>query len=309
MAMLSPKSAWSWALVFAIFSFISFAATGNASSATYHTGTSEVRISFFATDEHNRVVENVRKDDFAVVDSGMIIRDFRSLTRSDETALDIVVLFDASESVAPRFRSVTNDVLELVSQNPPPLRDRFTLITFAGLEPRVLCSGDCQTSASKQKLLAMHAGDATPLFDALLFASNFIASNFAVNSAAEVRPILILFSDGHDTASRASARDALDAVIASGATLYTIDPNEGNAALNAASMAQMAEATGGRSFPMNEGAAQVLETVRADQRASYIVTYQLPSRVAGFHSLRILPKHNLNLRFHCRRGYHYEEGR
>lgn len=305
MAMLSPKPAWSLIVVFAI-SSVPFAATGDAPSSAYRTGTSEVRISFFATDERNRLVETIDKDDFAVVDSGMVIRDFRSLVRSDETALDIVLLVDASESVASRFSSITNDVLELVSQNPPPLRDQFSVITFAGLEPRVLCSGDCQTSASKQKLLAVHAADATPLYDALTFASGFISKR----QAAEVRPILIVFSDGHDTASRASARDALDAVIASGATLYGIDLNEPNAAVRKTSpMAQMAEATGGRSFLMNEGVAHVLEALLADQRASYFVTYQLPSRAAGFHSLRLLPNHNLNLQFHCRRGYYYEEVR
>jgi len=51
------------------------------------------------------------------------------------------------------------------------------------------------------------------------------------------------------------------------------------------------------------GEADILHAVLADLRASYVVTYQLPSRSAGFHALRILPKHNLNLRFHCRRGY------
>jgi VWFA-related protein len=305
MAMLSPKPAWSWVLVFAICLSISFAATGSPPTA-YRTGTSEVRISFFATDERNRLVENVSKDDFALVDSGMVIRDFRSLTRSDETAIDIVVLVDASESVTSSLPSVTNNVLEFVSQNPSPRRDRFTVITFAGLDPRVLCSGNCQMSASKQKLLAIHPGDATPVYDALTFAADFISTR----NAAGVRPILILFSDGNDTASRSSARDALDAVIASGVTLYGIDLKESDAAPNSISpMAQMAEATGGRSFPMNESAAQVLASILADQRASYLVTYQLPSHAAGFHSLRILPKHNLNLRFHCRRGYYYEEVR
>jgi hypothetical protein len=71
----------------------------------------------------------------------------------------------------------------------------------------------------------------------------------------------------------------------------------------------MAEATGGRSFSVQDDAADVLEAALADLSASYVVTYPLPSRMAGFHSLRILPKHNLNLRFHCRRGYFYDEGR
>jgi hypothetical protein len=57
---------------------------------------------------------------------------------------------------------------------------------------------------------------------------------------------------------------------------------------------------------MQDGAVQAMQNIFADLHASYVVTYRLPSRTAGFHSLRILPKHNLNLRFHCRRGYFYE---
>jgi hypothetical protein len=40
-----------------------------------------------------------------------------------------------------------------------------------------------------------------------------------------------------------------------------------------------------------------------------VVSYALPSRQKGFHSLRILPKHNLNLQFHSRKGYYYDEVR
>jgi hypothetical protein len=119
-----------------------------------------------------------------------------------------------------------------------------------------------------------------------------------------------LFSDGGDTISRTSAREALDAVISSGAVLYAVRLQPSTQTSNASDcLESMAEATGGRSFSLQSGAVNILERILADQRASYVVTYPLPSRVAGFHSLRILPQHNLNLRFHCRRGYNYEEVR
>jgi hypothetical protein len=125
-----------------------------------------------------------------------------------------------------------------------------------------------------------------------------------------VRQVLILLSDGNDTISGSSARQALDAVIGTGALLYTINPNKPARDLKgAAALQEMAEATGGRSFSAQDDAAEVLDAVLADLRASYIVTYPLPTRMGGFHSVRILPKHNPNLRFHCRRGYFYDEGR
>ena len=79
---------------------------------------------------------------------------------------------------------------------------------------------------------------------------------------------------------------------------------------------QVAEATGGRYFSSSSGsslrfaqpvgAGTVLNAVLDDLRASYVVSYDLPSHQAGFHSLRLLPTHNLNLTFHSRDGYNYE---
>jgi hypothetical protein len=76
----------------------------------------------------------------------------------------------------------------------------------------------------------------------------------------------------------------------------------------------LSEATGGRYFPLalrnspQENAAAVLNAVLEDLRASYVVTYDLPSYQAGFHSLRLLPTHKLNFTFHSRNGYDYEPG-
>src|SRR5271157_3224012 len=108
-------------------------AVGNADdlpSPSYRSTVSEVRITFFATDEHNRSVDSVKKEDFAVVDSGLVIRNFRSFSRSDETKLDLVALVDVSESVASRFRVGMHDVLQMVSQDQPVSEDSISVLSF-----------------------------------------------------------------------------------------------------------------------------------------------------------------------------------
>jgi len=304
MAMLSHRHGWSFVLVASLFPCVFITGSANdAPVSTYHTGTSEVRVTFFATDQNNQLVDTVVKDDFAVVDSGAVIRDFSSLTRSNETALDVVAVVDTSESVAPRFHTAMNDVLQLVSQRPLAADDNISVVSFSGLRPVLLCTRDCRSPAAGQRLLAVKAAGPTPLFDALVYAANFSSSR----RAPGVRQVLILFSDGNDTISITSARDALQAIIASSALLYTVDLNESHASSGSILLDRMAEATGGRSFSARDGAVNVLQAALADLRASYVVTYPLPSHVAGFHSLRLLPKHNLNLRFHCRSGYYYED--
>ncbi len=158
------------------------------------------------------------------------------------------------------------------------------------------------------RLQAVNSGGATPLFDALIFGADFISRQ----RRAGARPVLILFSDGNDNVSRHSAREALDAVLAEGALIYSVDigtpENEpGGQHVPAASIGRYRRALFfSARFSQREGAATLLNAVLEDLRASYVVTYDPPSHQAGFHSLRLLPTHNLNLTFHSRNGYYRE---
>ena len=102
MASLSHRQSSSFPLLLALLPVVLLgSSSGEDPQTKYHTGTSEVRVAFFATDQNGRLLDNLSKDDFAVIDSGMVIRDFRSLARNTETALEVVALIDTSESVAP----------------------------------------------------------------------------------------------------------------------------------------------------------------------------------------------------------------
>lgn len=306
MTMLSHRQGWS---LFVLVLFLSCRAVAadpsDSSGRTYHTGTSEVRVTFFATDERNRAVERVTSDDFAVVDNDLVVRDFRSLARAGETNLSISLLVDTSESVAAEFGETRRGLLRLLSEQTGSTHDGLSLITFSGLHPTLLCSGDCRTPLAEQKILALKPGGPTPLFDTMSYAARFIARHHT----AGTREVLILFSDGNDTVSMASARGALEAVVAAGAILYTIEPGKRHGHQSNPVLEEMAAATGGRSFFLQQDTVTTIDRVFSDLRSSYIVTYKLPSRLVGFHSLRILPKHNLGLQFHCRRGYYYDEAR
>ena len=311
----------------ALFTLTSVLAAEEASDdsgvPTYRSTVSEVRVTFFATDESNHPVATLTTSDFAVVDNERVVRNFRSFMHTDETSLDVVALVDLSESVAPRFRVAMSDVLQLVAREQSIPDDNIAVLSFGGafggalggIHPAILCSSGCRSSDSAAKLLALKGGGATPLFDALIFAADFISHH----RRAGARSVLILFSDGNDTISLHSADDALEAVLDAGALIYSVDmeTSKNQASYQTSGSAflrQVSEATGGRYFSLSsslrssqqDGAATVLNAMLEDLRASYLVTYALPSHQAGFHSLRLLPTHNLNLRFHSRNGYYYE---
>jgi hypothetical protein len=124
-----------------------------------------------------------------------------------------------------------------------------------------------------------------------------------------VRQVLILLSDGNDTISGSSLRRARCGDWYRGFALYHQPEQNGSRRQGEPRTPGTGRGYRRQKLSAQDDAAEVLEPALADLRASYVVTYPLPSRMAGFHSLRILPKHNLNLRFHCRRGYFYDEVR
>ena len=296
---------------------------GSSGLTTYRSTVSEVRVTFFATDESNHPLASLTKSDFAVVDNERVVRNFRSFTHSNETSLDVVALVDLSESVAPRLRAAMSDMLQLVAQEQSIPNDNISVLSFGGtlggtvggasssFRPAVLCTSGCRAPDSMSKLLAMKSGGTTPLFDALIFAADFISQHRHAGGRGDARPVLILFSDGYDTISLHSAREALQAVLDEGALIYSVDMGKGQTS-GTMFLRRVSQATGGRYFAYSlrpfqqDSAATVLNAVLEDLRASYVVTYDLPNHHDGFHALRLLPTHNLNLTFHSRNGYLYE---
>ncbi len=274
---------------------------GDPVDFVYRAKVAEVRLNFSATDQNNHGVATLQASDFAVVDKDFIVRNFQSFTRSDWTRLEIGILVDASQSVTPRFRHEMADLLELVSETAGVPDENLSVFTFHGIEPALLCGGDCRASHAADRLPAAGAGGLTPLFDTIVFATKFLSDHGDANAAR----VLIVFSDGDDTISRTSLGDALEASLRNQVQLYCIDLkrhrgfSQGTAVLR-----RLAQATGGHYFPPAE-AASALNVILEGFHANYTVGYHMPSQAFGFHTVRILPTHNLKLQFRSRSGYYY----
>jgi VWFA-related protein len=263
----------------------------------------EVRLTFVATDQHGRNLPSLKADDFAVLDDEMIIRAFRGFGRASETKLDVVVLLDASESVGPQFEREVGDAQQLISSASWAAEDRVSVLTFGGRRTSLICLRNCRDSGAANQLSITRAAGLTPLFDALLSAATLLAQN----RDPEFRRVLVVFSDGNDTISMSAAPDALAAAQRADAQIYALDMNK-FMTIGSSMLQAMASSTGGRSFPMRDGALKALSSVLQDLRTSYYVTYALPSSAAQIHSVRLLPTRNLQLRFRSRRAYYSEGG-
>lgn len=277
---------------------------GDRPDLTYRTGTSEVRLTFSATDQNDHGVATLQANDFAVVDTGFIVRDFQSFTRSDYSKLEIAILIDSSESMSTHVRKEIADTLGLLAQTSGVPEENISLLSFRNGKPVELCSGNCRTSQIEDALPATKGAGLTPLYDAITFASELLSEH----ADAQTQKALILFSDGQDTISLKSFRDALDLIVIHNVQVYSIDMNDsvgyepGRQVLRA-----FAAASGGRFFQMKDGSARALNSILEGYRASYVVSYHLPTRARGFHTVQVLPTHNVHLQFRSRSGYYYPD--
>jgi Mg-chelatase subunit ChlD len=275
------------------------------SNLTYHSTASEVRLVFFATDEHNHSLEALQRDDFAVVDDERVIRDFRSFTRSASINLDVIVLMDSSESVLPQFEHEVTDVQQLISQWPWNPADKVSVLSFSGTETHFICSGNCGSVFIPDRVASSPRGGPTPLFDALGTATSLLSQR----RQPDVWPVIVLFSDGDDTISISSFDQALEKVLATGAQIYTIDVGSpGQPSNGTATLQRIADDSGGRYVRIGAGSVGIFRDVIDDLHSARVVTYALPNSGSDFHSIRILPTHNLNFQFRCRRGYYHHLG-
>lgn len=279
---------------------ISTAAEPDKPAFTFHADADEVHLTFSAADQNDHGVATLRAADVVVIDRDIVVRQFRSFARSDWTRLQIAILADSSESAAPHFRQELARIIEVISQTEGIPEENLSLFGFHDSQPSLICAGNCRTSHAVERLPAAHAGQLTPLFDSIIFATDFLAQH----NDPQAKKVLLIFSDGIDTISRNSLADALEAALRAGVEIYALDlrasDRQGAAVLN-----RLTFTTGGRYFPPQTDAIHVVNVILDGFHASYEITYRLPTRYPGFHTIRLVPSHNLNLQFRSRSGYYY----
>jgi VWFA-related protein len=276
------------------------------SGYTIRSSASEVRLAFTASDREGHVIKTLHSCDVAVADNGSIIRQFRSFRPASQGSLDLVILLDASDSVALQIPSEIAEARDFVAHTAWGERDRVSIVAFGGLRPQLLCARNCHGEAAQARLNTLGANGATPLFDALLQAAEILMDN----RDPESRPAMLLFSDGVDTISMHTAADALRAAQNLQAVIYSVNCRGKKAAVDHgdAMLDYLAGSTGGLSFGPGNNVAAVLRMVVEDLHAGYVLTYLLPEQSIGQHSIRILPTNDPKLQFRSRQAYDDDGG-
>jgi VWFA-related protein len=267
----------------------------------FRAGTDEVRLAFSVTDRHGAPVKSLGPTDVAVADDGWIIRHFRSFRSAGESPVDLVILLDTSDSVASELQQKIADIRKLLRNPALGARDRISILSFGAGKPRLLCERDCNEASAQARLEALRAGGETPLYDAMMLA----AETLGQNRDSEARSAMLLFSDGEDTISMHSLPEALEAAQNLQAAIYCINtrPMKRTTRRGDATLGYLAAATGGLSYAPGVSMDEALRAVLEDLHSGYVLTYELPERKAGRHSVRLLPTSNRQLSFRSRQAY------
>lgn len=170
-----------------------------------------VTIPTIVSDRNGRYVPFLKENDFKVFEDGILQE--VSLVSSEKVPFKVALVMDTSGSIADSLDGIQQSAINFVRE----LRenDEVMVIDFnSKVELRNELTSD--RDKIRYSIKTTRAGGGTRLYDALYLAGTRLKNQ-------EGRKAIILLTDGEDTESRdASERDAIDAILESGALNYVI---------------------------------------------------------------------------------------
>lgn len=225
-------------------------------------------------------VAGLSDHDFVVKDNG--VAQAARVVEREEAPLTAVLVLDCSDSVSGAKLEFLQAAASSFVRGLHP-RDEAALVAFQS-RIELLHAATTDRHALLDAIARMRAGGSTSLIDAL-----FVGLK---RRWGDGRPVLVLFSDGRDTASWLENDDLLRAARESSTTVYVVRTREegvGSAESGEAYLLRrVVETTGGSSWTLGSGPEleaafrQVLETVNA----RYVLAYEPTGvRRAGRHRI------------------------
>jgi VWFA-related protein len=227
-------------------------------------------------------VGGLTKDHFAITDNG-VPQTIDSVSL-DRVPLSLLLAFDTSESLlGPPFNALVAATQRLISSLRPD--EAAALITFSD-QVRLAVPSTRDRAPLQAALTGLTAAGATSINDAIVLSLLHRPAQMP-----DTRPVMMVFSDGRDTASWLAGGQAQAAVRRSGMLVHVVELRTQAGATNFAR--EIAKAGGGRAWSATSAGAlrELFEKVLEELRARYLITYY-PSGVSqeGWHDVKVTLK-------------------
>jgi len=256
---------------------------------TIRVDTRLVNVALNVVDAHGAPVGGFEKQDFRIFEDGKP-RDIAVFEREASSPLSIVLAIDASETVMTSERLERDAAKHFVQAILRP-QDELDLMDFADTVREVVPFTN-QIKRIDQGLGQLQHGDATALYDAIYLASQQLA---ATKADAGRRRVIVLITDGGDTAKRSRYTQAVEEAERAGAMIYSIIivPIAADAGRNTGgehALIQMSEDTGGKYYYVVDpkDLEPAFRHVSDDLRTQYVLGYYAPEGgESGFRRIKV----------------------
>jgi len=238
------------------------------------------------TDRNGAIVGGLAREDFAVKEDGRP-QQIAIFERQSELPLNMTLAIDTSGSVKKDMAEESDAARRFVHAILRP-QDQMSLLQFA-TEVKELTPFTNKVALIDHGLSQLHSDFATALYDAILLGSEGLGKR-------DGRRVLVLVSDGGDTAKSTTYAEALEAALRHEVMIYSIIdvPIEASAGRDLGgehALITLAEQTGGKSFYVTAGGLdKAFAQVSDDLRTQYLIGYyphnQEPGRV--FHRIDVM---------------------
>jgi Ca-activated chloride channel homolog len=246
---------------------------------TIHVETRLVNVALNVVDDHGAPVGGFEKQDFQLFEDGKP-QTIAVFERESASPLSIVLAIDASETVLTSARLEREAAKHFVSAILRP-QDELDLMEFADTV-RELVSFTNQVKRIDAGLGEIEKGTDTALYDAIFLASDRLEET---KTDAGRRRVIVLITDGGDTAKRSRYTQALEEAERAGAMIYSIIivPIAADAGRNTGgehALIQMSEDTGGKYYYVEDprDLEPAFRHVSDDLRTQYLLGYYAPKK-------------------------------
>jgi len=254
-------------------------ATLHAGQPTFRSGVALVRIDASVMDG-NHPVAGLTKDNFTITDNG--VAQTLDAVSLDTVPLGLMLLLDTSESLAGDAMSALVGAARGLVQSLRP-DDAAALMLFAD-QVRLTVPATRERTAMLTALANLTAAGATSINDAVV-----LSLLHEPTVAPDMRPVMMVFTDGRDTSSWLASEQAQQAARRSRTLIHVVELR--TAAGTGTNFArELARAGGGRVWSATSAGAlrQLFGDVLNELRARYLIAYY-PSGVArdGWHDVKV----------------------
>lgn len=176
-----------------------------------------VNVAFSVTDKRKRIVTDLGPDDFTVYEDG-VEQEIKYFTTQTDLPLRIGLLMDTSNSVRPRFQFEQEAAIDFLHTILRPKQDQAFVIGF-DITPVLIEDFTDDPLDLADAVRSLRAGGGTSLYDAVYLACKMKMSE---GSGSDYRKMLIVLSDGNDTASHVTREEALEMARRQEVTIFTV---------------------------------------------------------------------------------------